>query len=497
LAGSAQYRCNGVADYEQAIAWHPNRIETTQGTEHMKRHLERSVLAVAVSSCLLASAPALAITNVEANAGPQFNFVNPGARSLGMGGAFIGLADDSTAAYTNPAGLAQLSKREFSIEVRDTRFNTYSNFGGRLLGTPTGAGLDTVSGLQNQDTSKDVANLSFLSFAFPLKNGTLAVYRHELANFEASFSSQGTFTQTLNGAVNPPFVDRTFPTINDESLKIVNYGFAGSWRIGSTFMLGGSLNFYQFDINSLTRRYDFDADHNGVISNQERLTVVDFSPSALRDILTQNGSDSSFGFNVGMLWLPNDKWSLGAVYRKGPDFDYGFNSISQGVQIFQGKTDFAVPDVWGIGVGYRPTDAWRMSMDVNRVNYSQHAEHIHEQSNPASVDYLKLDDSYEVRLGAEFTAINAARPYNIRFGAWHEPAHQLYFDGLPVVFTGTPLTVDEKRKNTKATQFIRGKDSYHFSAGYGIVFNKFQIDTALDLSTRSDTLSISMVYFLK
>ena len=52
----------------------------------------------------------LAQTNSEINAGIQFNFSNPGARSLGFGGAFIGLADDATAAYTNPAGLTNLSK---------------------------------------------------------------------------------------------------------------------------------------------------------------------------------------------------------------------------------------------------------------------------------------------------------------------------------------------------------------------------------------------------
>src|SRR5690348_1460924 len=150
----------------------------------MKRLHERSMLAMAVSSCLLASAPALAVTNVEANAGPQFNFINPGARSLGMGGAFIGLADDSTAAYTNPAGLGQVS----------------------------------ISGIQTQDTSRDISNVSFLSFALPLEHGTLAFYRHELANFGADFASNGPFVQTLNagdGEGGPPRVQRVLPTKND------------------------------------------------------------------------------------------------------------------------------------------------------------------------------------------------------------------------------------------------------------------------------------------
>ena len=45
----------------------------------------------------------------------QFSFSDPGARSMGFGGAFVGLADDATAAIANPAGLAQLIKPEVSF----------------------------------------------------------------------------------------------------------------------------------------------------------------------------------------------------------------------------------------------------------------------------------------------------------------------------------------------------------------------------------------------
>ena len=45
----------------------------------------------------------------------QFSFPNPGARSMGLGGAFVALADDATAALANPAGLVQLAAPEVSI----------------------------------------------------------------------------------------------------------------------------------------------------------------------------------------------------------------------------------------------------------------------------------------------------------------------------------------------------------------------------------------------
>jgi hypothetical protein len=44
----------------------------------------------------------------------EFLRVGVGARALGMGSAFVGLADDGTAAYWNPAGLATLSEKQLT-----------------------------------------------------------------------------------------------------------------------------------------------------------------------------------------------------------------------------------------------------------------------------------------------------------------------------------------------------------------------------------------------
>ncbi len=63
----------------------------------------------------------------------QFSFSNSGARSLGLGGAFVPLADDATAAFANPAGLQQLVRAEISVK-------------GRLWGytTPFTVGRETI-----------------------------------------------------------------------------------------------------------------------------------------------------------------------------------------------------------------------------------------------------------------------------------------------------------------------------------------------------------------
>ena len=43
------------------------------------------------------------------------NFAGVGVRAMGMGGAFAGVADDFTAVYWNPAGLAQMRQREVRV----------------------------------------------------------------------------------------------------------------------------------------------------------------------------------------------------------------------------------------------------------------------------------------------------------------------------------------------------------------------------------------------
>ena len=56
-----------------------------------------------------------AFAQFDLSLGPDWNFTGVGARAAGMGGAFIGVADDATAVIWNPGGLTQLYRPEASI----------------------------------------------------------------------------------------------------------------------------------------------------------------------------------------------------------------------------------------------------------------------------------------------------------------------------------------------------------------------------------------------
>lgn len=75
----------------------------------MKAFLQTSLLVLL--AVLLLQSPASAISEGAA----IFLMIRPGARASGMGSAFTAIADDATATYFNPAGLAFLNRREFTL----------------------------------------------------------------------------------------------------------------------------------------------------------------------------------------------------------------------------------------------------------------------------------------------------------------------------------------------------------------------------------------------
>ena len=64
---------------------------------------------------------------VSESAGGAWAFLTTGmgARAMGMGGAFVAVADDATAAYWNPAGLGMLDKLELTFMVIESDHDIY------------------------------------------------------------------------------------------------------------------------------------------------------------------------------------------------------------------------------------------------------------------------------------------------------------------------------------------------------------------------------------
>jgi long-chain fatty acid transport protein len=465
-------------------------------------------------------------TNDDINSGVQFNFSTPGARSLALGGAFLALADDATAAYTNPAGLTNLTVggSEVSFELRQWRFSNAAPDLGHSFGSPSGFGLDTVAGLQFGETETGTGGLSFVSFGYVLPGGWIvSLYRHELAHFKGAIESQGPFLGEPQPRPSGGFrqIDRIFPFRSSLQLDIVNYGVSGAReilipaRLGS-LSLGAGVSFYQLDLQSRTERfYRFEQDRDGDGQTTPEELALGRQPGGFfgyADTLgdnvfntqVQTGDSHDWGINLGALWKIGDgKWSLGTVYRRGPELAmksvyfwgpaaerYNMNHPPAGSinPIAGGPGVLKVPDVLGLGAAWSGREGTvKVTLDYDRVLYSQLAERMTNiLSNEADTFQAKsysLEDAGEVHLGLEyvFLVLESKLVATFRAGAWYDPDHTLRYTGP---------------NDRLRVRFPGGEDETHACVGLGFVVQEnFQVDLAVDSSDRFDTLSISLVKF--
>ena len=70
------------------------------------------------------------------------------AHALAMGGAFLGVADDVSTVFSNPAGLRLLARPEAVGMFPVTRVDSTFAVRGHLFGPPSGIGVDTIPGVQ-------------------------------------------------------------------------------------------------------------------------------------------------------------------------------------------------------------------------------------------------------------------------------------------------------------------------------------------------------------
>jgi long-subunit fatty acid transport protein len=440
-------------------------------------------------ACLLASR-LLAQSNDEVQSALQWNLSTPGARSLALGGAFLALADDATAAYANPAGLAQLPRPEVSVEGRAWTFTSRFVDRGHLPSTGvTGIGVDVVDGLAFAERDDRTTGVSFASYVHGGHRLTWALYRHQLADFEASLVSHGPFAGAREAT------SRAVPARSHLRLDIAGWGAAAAFRLRPELSLGASVSRQSFRLRSRTERFDR-ADATGDLL-VDGLTgnfygPADFLPGNLLNAQTLEGDDDDLAGSLGLLWRPAAAWSVGAVYRRGGDFGFdaryvhgpqaearGFEPGSVEPSV-GGAGVFHAPDSFGAGVAWRPRDELVIALDWDRVRYSALSDDLVNLLLRARGEEraFRIDDADELHLGAEYQAVGWRLPVAFRLGAWRDPDHRLRYRGRDPVLRA---------------RFAPGDDEIHLSGGLGIVVGRAQVDLAFDASHLVDTLSLSTV----
>ena len=451
------------------------------------------------------SASVLAQTNSQLYSGVQFDFPLPGARSLGLGGAFVAVADDATAALANPAGLTLLTRPEISVEFRGWQWTNLVTSRGHAFGPATNIGVDTINGLVDDEFKDSKGGLSFLSAVIPRGRLAIGFYRHEQSRYRATLQSDGPFLSI------PGSDDRIEPFKGEMDLSLVNYGGSIAYRWPNGVAAGGSVAYSSFSIDSQLNAYTSPPPIFLIQPESERVKYTalgqaygppNFADSNVLTHIVENGDDHGVNASIGVLVKPpSAKWSLGAAARIGAAFHYEAQNFGGpkwfppneiGTVIDQETVRFKVPDSYSFGATYRPTDRILITGQYDRVQFSQMSDEIQEvfgidESNPPAAEAiregLKFPDSNQIRAGVEYAIPSGGRIIALRIGTAYETDHRMRYE-----------RTEPPRFARLEVLYHPGDDQFHVAPGFGLAFPRFQVDVAYDVSQLSRTFAISGVY---
>lgn len=390
------------------------------------------------------------LDNERWSSGLNFHFYPPGARALGMGGAFVGLADDATAAASNPAGIAQLTRMQVAVEGRyisqDSDKNAFHwSAGGQGGPYSTSSRVD------------DVTDLSFGGFTTPLFNNYLniSIFYDRPLNMSSSKYSRQVFA-------NSQTYDQ-YSNSSDFSMDEFGVSVAKSW-IDGKLMLGFGISAQRFDMSGTDRWY-----------NQAKV---------MYESLNMDENAVQPAVRMGMLVKPINDLRIGISYTYMPSFGYTVNYV--GNQVGKYDTDFNMPDNLSGGLAYNIFPNWVALFELRYVMYSQlkdcfYASVVYPGDKPATASNYSVDDVVEIHFGTEYILnVIPNVPIALRGGIYYEPSHDLKYSGPG---------------NIQSHLFDGGDSLMHYTLGTGVVLmNHYQVDVGADLTSESQNVALSMVY---
>ncbi len=363
------------------------------------------------------------------------NSIGSGARAIGMGGAFIAIADDATAASWNPGGLIQLEKPEFAVVVN----------GFHRIDNNTFAYKVESSGKQAVSKSR----INYISIAYPFtfwkRDMVVSLTHQNLYDFTRSWDFPLMKTEK-------EWSEET-DYHNDVTGSLSALGISYSFQFTPHFSFGLTLNFWR----------------DGLYKNEWKEEYFEegirMRHDTIEDVTTFNFDKYSFrGFNAnfGILWNISDKFTFGAVLKTPFEADLRYEHLfdsktgdSKTFHPYNENITMDMPMSFGIGFAYRFSDMITVSLDISRTEWDNFVltSSDGKKTSPITGEPIEksgIDPAHQIRMGAEYLFIG--KNYEIPLCAG------IFYDPLPA--EGSP------------------DDFFGFSVGSGIGIGRFKFDFA-------------------
>ncbi|MGH7492908.1 MAG: OmpP1/FadL family transporter [bacterium] len=239
--------------------------------------------------------------------------INAAARPASMGGAFIGVADDATAAAINPAGLSFLLRPEISL----------SQAGGWYTRELTAGKTEEIDETRSQ--AEFIFDQTLVNIVYPQWGFTFALFRQVVSRSESDLSRQQFLTiaparrLTLREALG---ASGNFPGVHSEfSSEVIHNGLVIAKALRRRYRLGFSLRNTQLKIQLHERHY-FDPR----LWLQSNLKEGTFAIGANRieglyRLYDLSANELKLSWELGILMELHPNLTLGAVYQNQPAYE--------------------------------------------------------------------------------------------------------------------------------------------------------------------------------
>ena len=328
-----------------------------------------------------------------------------GARAMGMGGAFVGIADDFTTLYWNPAGLAQIRKFELFSSFSHNEMDAETQF--------SQAGEVTVAG-----RSKTRPNSFGLVYPLYTTRGgmAIAIGYNRPQNFDSRIVVKG-----IDPSDDPVFGG--FDVDESNSYK----GGIGIWSLGTgvyvseNIILGGALDYwYGKSLNELD-------------SNAMDVNGIDMEVARIRFLDSVDREYSGLGARVGALAHLNEHVTLGfttvfpmnlEVYEFwSQDTIVSFNDGERESDAAEGDIEYNIerPFEFNAGIAVKLLDK-RLSL-ASDFQFSDWTQTVYNPTPAEDISRGYFEDLYDstiqIRAGAEYHVSEIDTRF--RAGYVHDP----------------------------------------------------------------------------
>ena len=308
------------------------------------------------------------------------NLNGVGSKSIAMGGAFVGLADDFSAVYYNPAGLSQMEAPSLSV------------FGSFIL--PKGTYQFDLAGIDTETNSR-VYPTGALGYFKPLSDKiTFGILAYMPSGAGADWD--GNDLLMLSDGI---------PFTWESQVGIMTVAPSISYKMSEMFSVGLSLNL-NYGLLKVSKP--------GIGQYEEDL------------------SGMAFNATIGAMFKPSDKFSIGVSFKTPYKVKLKGDATMSAIDIFglpntiEMEREATFPLWLGAGIAVKPTDKLTITADVHFTNWEK-LDKI-----PATLDdvlwqlvlgdaldlHLKWEDKVQLRFGLEYLL---SETFALRAGFYTDP----------------------------------------------------------------------------